>query len=146
MLEHWQQNPVFGRGYSIVRDDALSEANSADGGFLLATAELGILGLLYFCGLFAGSIKNSLLEVARSGAANAVTCFVFMVVFGFTNLFESRIMGTGSIGLGVFFYISALCLVDRHGAGLNDGPVPCSSVFDDKADSQEIGYRMQAWP
>ncbi|MEZ6034693.1 MAG: O-antigen ligase family protein [Planctomycetaceae bacterium] len=143
MLEHWQQNPVFGRGYSIVREDALSEANNADGGFLLATAELGILGLLYFCGLFAGSIRNSLLEVARSGDAKAVTCLVFMVVFGFTNLFESRIMGTGSIGLGIFFYVSALCLIVRDRDLQNADPVPYSSIPDDQDKVQKNTCRTQ---
>lgn len=144
MLEHWQQNPVFGRGYGIVRDDALSEAGNADGGFLLATAELGLLGFLYFCGLFAGSVRNSLLEVARSGAANAVACLVFLLVFAFTNLFESRIMGTGSIGLGVFFYVSALCLVVRRDIPRREGLMSETSLRDDKSESPSVRRRIRA--
>ena len=111
LVGHWLESPVLGRGYSIVRNDALSVGGQADGGFLLVMAELGLLGLLYFLTLFACSMKACVGNIVQTGSSSAIVFFVFLITFFFINLFESRIVGTGSTGLGMFFYISALCVV-----------------------------------
>ncbi len=111
LWEHWLRSPVFGRGYAIVRAEVQSVGGHADGGFLLVMAELGVIGLLFFLGLFAGAIKTCFTAVARTGSANELTFFVFLCAFCFINLFESRIVGAGSMGLGMFFYCVSLCLI-----------------------------------
>ena len=115
LIRDWSQSPVFGCGYSVVRDARLSEQQGADGGFVLVLAELGGVGLLYFLGLFAMAMRSSFRSVIETGSRHEIAFLTFLVTFFFTNIFESRIVGVGSTGLGVFFYITTLCVVHPSG-------------------------------
>lgn len=111
ILNHWKDSPIIGCGYGIVRGEALAEGETADGGFLMLTAELGLAGLLLFLFLIYNTFKTSWANVATTGDARSMTALVFLVTFCFINIFESRFVGTGSIGLGMFLYLSSLAVL-----------------------------------
>lgn len=120
MVAHWQQSPLVGRGYGVVRGEALALGKTADGGFLLLTAELGLAGLFLFLFLILRTLQITWRAVATEADPCAMTILVFLVTFCFINIFESRFVGTGSIGLGLFFYFASLCTLipEPHGAAV----------------------------
>jgi O-antigen ligase len=109
IIDHWKESPIIGCGYGIVRAEALAEGNTADGGFLMLTAELGLAGLLLFLFLIYRTFRTSWNAVATIGDSDSIAGLVFLVAFCFINVFESRFAGTGSIGLGVFLYLGCVC-------------------------------------
>lgn len=119
MAEDWLQSPIIGRGYGIVRGEALEAGNTADGGFLLLTAELGAAGMILFFVLIIYSLGHSWHSTRVHGDSHSITTFVYVVTFCFINLVESRFVGTGSIGLGMFIYVSSLCLLNDSASRRN---------------------------
>lgn len=111
IIDDWKQSPLIGNGYGVVRGEALRLGETADGGFLLLSAELGLAGLFLFLYLIFRTIKISWSGVVSSGAPLSITMLVFVITFSFINIFESRFVGTGSIGLSLFLYFGSLCTV-----------------------------------
>lgn len=108
MVDHWKQSPIVGKGYGVVRGEARDLGNTADGGYLLLSSELGTLGLGLFVFLIWRTASVSWSNVLATGHNDSIAAMVFLVTFCFINLFESRFVGTGSIGLGIFLYLSCL--------------------------------------
>ena len=122
MLNHWRKNPVVGQGYGIVRGEARSLGETADGGYLLLTSEVGMAGLFLFLALIYQTFKSSLWGILHLGDCLSITTLVFLAAFCFINIFESRFVGTGSIGLGIFIYLASLSTYfPRHEVSVADG-------------------------
>ena len=111
LLERWKERPLLGNGYGILKDESLSASMASDGGYIMVLAELGVFGLMFFAVLFSVALWVSTKAAVLERSGSSIAMLVFTVTFAFINVFESRIVGTGSIGLGVFFLISSVCIV-----------------------------------
>lgn len=111
LFESFLSSPVLGHGYGVVKAEADVNQATVDGGFLLLMAELGGVGLIFYLSLISITMKKLWASVVRGQNRLAVTSIIFLIVFCFLNIFESKIVGVGSNGLGFFFFLISLWVV-----------------------------------
>jgi len=112
LLEAWKQKPLFGHGYSILKEGAIEARLAMDGGYFVVASELGLFGLLFFLIVMAQSLFISFSWAARSPNNMPIMLLCYNVGFCIINVVESRMVGA-TTPVALFFFTSMVCVGER---------------------------------